>query len=121
MQVVKLAVSRRPAAGGGENLVTTLLDQINYVHFFIIAFKQTDNRMSISLLSTISYLEKMFGKQFWNNAILEAGGHTLEPWQGGRAHPYAGNFSELTEKYKNSRIIFELYKNISIFRRGERT
>merc|ERR1719468_1446949 len=32
-----------------ENLVTTLRDQIKYVHVFIIAFKQTDNRMTHSL------------------------------------------------------------------------
>ena len=55
-----------------ENLVTTLRDQIKYVHVFIIAFKQTDNRMTNSLRSMISLFEKMFGKQFWNNAILEA-------------------------------------------------
>eukprot|EP00092_Neocalanus_flemingeri_P014148 GFUD01015262.1.p1 GENE.GFUD01015262.1~~GFUD01015262.1.p1 ORF type:complete len:415 (-),score=114.28 GFUD01015262.1:300-1544(-) len=55
-----------------ENLVTTLRDQIQYVHVFIIAFKQTDNRMTNSLRSMISLFEKMFGKKFWDNAILEA-------------------------------------------------
>merc|ERR1719450_1112559 len=55
-----------------ENLVTTLRDQIKYVHVFIIAFKQTDNRMTNSLRSMISLFEKMFGKKFWDNAILEA-------------------------------------------------
>ena len=85
-----------------ENLVTTLRDQIKYVYVFIqyiIAFKQTDNRMTISLRSTISVLREDVRK-----IVLEQrhpGGHTLEPWQGGRADPYAGEFSELTEKYKN--------------------
>ena len=54
-----------------ENLVTTLRDQVKYVHVFIIAFKQTDNRMTNSLRSMISLFEKMFGKKFWDNAILE--------------------------------------------------
>ena len=55
-----------------ENLVTTLRDQIKYVHVFIIAFKQTDNRMTHSLRTMISLFEKMFGRKFWDNAILEA-------------------------------------------------
>ena len=55
-----------------ENLVTTLRDQIQYVHVFIIAFKQTDNRMTHSLRTMISLFEKMFGREFWNNVILEA-------------------------------------------------
>merc|ERR1719420_2336501 len=55
-----------------ENLVTTLRDEIKYVHVFIIAFKQTDNRMTNSLRSMISLFEKMFGKEFWDNVILEA-------------------------------------------------
>ena len=55
-----------------ENLVTTLRDEIKFVHVFVIAFKQTDNRMTQSLRSMIALFEKMFGKKFWNNAILEA-------------------------------------------------
>jgi len=55
-----------------ENLVTTLRDEIKYVHVFIIAFKQTDNRMTNALRSMIGLFEKMFGKMFWDNAILEA-------------------------------------------------
>ena len=55
-----------------ESLVTTLRDKIRYVHVFVIAFRQTDNRMTNSLRSMISLFEKMFGDQFWNNAILEA-------------------------------------------------
>ena len=55
-----------------ENLVTTLRDEIKYVHVFIIAFKQTDNRMTNALRSMIALFEKMFGHKFWENAILEA-------------------------------------------------
>ena len=56
-----------------ENMVTTLRDEIKYVHVFIIAFKQNDNRMTNSLRSMISLFEKMFGRKFWDNAILEVG------------------------------------------------
>ena len=45
-----------------ENLVATLLDQIKYIHVFIIAFKLTDNRMTFFLRSIIPLPEKMFGK-----------------------------------------------------------
>ena len=55
-----------------ENLVTTLRDEIQYVHLFVIAFKQFDNRMTNSLRSMIGLFEKMFGTKFWENAILEA-------------------------------------------------
>ena len=55
-----------------ENLVTTLRDEIKQVHVFVIAFKQNDNRMTNSLRSMISLFEKIFGKHFWDNAILEA-------------------------------------------------
>eukprot|EP00092_Neocalanus_flemingeri_P104061 GFUD01133238.1.p1 GENE.GFUD01133238.1~~GFUD01133238.1.p1 ORF type:complete len:396 (-),score=115.90 GFUD01133238.1:114-1301(-) len=55
-----------------ENLVTTLRDEIKYVHVFVITFKQGDNRMTNSLRSMISLFEKMFGTRFWDNAILEA-------------------------------------------------
>jgi len=54
------------------SLVTALRDEIKYVHVFVIAFKQTDNRMTDSLRSMISLFEKMFGRKFWDNAILEA-------------------------------------------------
>ena len=38
---------------------------------FVIAFKQTDTRMTYALRSMISLFEKMFGDGFWDNAILE--------------------------------------------------
>ena len=55
-----------------ENLVTTLRDEIKYVHVFVIAFTQTDQRMTNALRSMLSLFEKMFGDKFWENAILEA-------------------------------------------------
>ena len=55
-----------------ENLVETLKNDIKYVHTFVIAFKQSDNRLTASLHAMISLFEKMFGRKFWDNAILEA-------------------------------------------------
>merc|ERR1719228_2300454 len=49
-----------------ESLVTTLRDEIKYIHVFVIAFKQTDNRMTNYWRSMISLFEKMFGDGFWN-------------------------------------------------------
>ena len=55
-----------------KNLVSALKDDIKWVHVFVIAFKQTDNRMTDSLRSMIFLFEKMFGSKFWGNAVLEA-------------------------------------------------
>ncbi|TRY78665.1 hypothetical protein TCAL_14414 [Tigriopus californicus] len=55
-----------------NDLVTVLKDDIKYVHAFVIAFKQQDNRMSAALRSMISLFQKMFGDHFWSNVILEA-------------------------------------------------
>ena len=51
-------------------LVNILKDEIKFIHAFVIAFKQTDNRMTASLRSMIGLFQKMFGDQFWKNAIL---------------------------------------------------
>ena len=55
-----------------EGLVNILKDEIRYIHAFVIAFKQQDNRMTASLRSMIGLFQKMFGDHFWENAILEA-------------------------------------------------
>ena len=55
-----------------ESLVNVLRDEIKFVHTFIIAFKQQDNRMTYSLRSMIGLMQKMFGDEFWDNAILAA-------------------------------------------------
>jgi len=55
-----------------ENLVNTLKNEVKYVHLFVIAFRQQDNRMTYALRSMLSLFEKMFGRAFWDNAVLEA-------------------------------------------------
>jgi GTPase SAR1 family protein len=55
-----------------EGLVNVLKDEIQFIHAFVISFKQQDNRMTASLRSMIGLFQKMFGDHFWENAILEA-------------------------------------------------
>ena len=55
-----------------EKLIDVLKNEIQWIHAFVIVFKQTDNRRADSFISMISLFEKMFGDHFWNNAILEA-------------------------------------------------
>ena len=52
-------------------LFQTLRDEIKYINVFVIAFKETDKRMTFALRSMISLFKKMFGDRFWDNAILE--------------------------------------------------
>ena len=51
-------------------LVNMLKDEIKFIHAFVIAFKQSDNRMTASLRSMIGLFQKMFGDHFWKNAVL---------------------------------------------------
>jgi hypothetical protein len=41
-----------------DDLVNVLKNEIKHVHVFILAFKQTDNRMTYALRSMISLFEK---------------------------------------------------------------
>ena len=58
---------------------------------FVIAFKQTDTRMTYALRSMISLFEKMFGDGFWDNAILEVLQQTTQH----RQIVYKGSFEML--------------------------
>ena len=55
-----------------EGLVNMLKNEIRDVHIFVLAFKQYDHRMTHALRSMISLLEKIFGKDWWCNVMLEA-------------------------------------------------
>jgi len=55
-----------------QNLVDALKNEIQYIHLFVIAFKQSDLRMTYQLRSMLLLFEKMFGAHFWKNAVLEA-------------------------------------------------
>jgi len=93
-----------------DGLVKTLRDEIKHIHVFVIAFKQTDNRMTNALRSMISLFEKMFGDGFWDNAILEA-----THWGHGNEAERRRNlsFPPITEKFwanEFNRILKKEYK-----------
>jgi len=99
-----------------ENLVETLKDKIQWIHVFVISFKQTDNRMTNSLRSMIFLFEKMFGSKFWDNAILEAThwnfGHDARRIRVAANPPITREFwtSEFNRKMQES---FSLSRNLS--------
>ena len=53
-------------------LIKVLKDDIQWVHVFVIAFKQTDNRLTSAFYSMLDLFQKMFGSKFWDNAIIAA-------------------------------------------------
>ena len=99
-----------------ENLVSTLKDQIKWVHVFVIAFKQMDNRMTNSLRSMIFLFEKMFGTKFWEHAVLEAThwnfGEDAERIRSAAKPPITRDFwtSEFNRKMQEN---FSLKRNLS--------
>eukprot|EP00092_Neocalanus_flemingeri_P013563 GFUD01014626.1.p1 GENE.GFUD01014626.1~~GFUD01014626.1.p1 ORF type:complete len:373 (+),score=85.09 GFUD01014626.1:55-1173(+) len=55
-----------------KNMVNRFKNDLQYVHVFVILFKQTDNRMTAALWNMLNMFQTMFGPDFWKNAILEA-------------------------------------------------
>jgi len=55
-----------------RNMVNRFKNDFQYIHVFIILFKQTDNRMTSALWNMLNMFQSMFGPHFWRNAILEA-------------------------------------------------
>ena len=55
-----------------NGLTDVLKNQIKEVDVFLICFRQTDVRMTKAMQSMLNLFQNMFGKEFWNNAILEA-------------------------------------------------
>ena len=60
-----------------DGLIDSLKDRVKFIHAFVIAFKQQDNRMTASLRSMIGLFQKMFGDHFWENVILEVSAWTF--------------------------------------------
>ena len=55
-----------------DTLVNVLKNEIKYIHAFVITFKGTNApRKNRELINMLGVLEKMFGKDFWNHAIME--------------------------------------------------
>jgi len=55
-----------------DGLVDFLRNKIKFVDAFIIAFKQTDNRVTQSFKTMIKIVDGIFGEEFWENVIIEA-------------------------------------------------
>ena len=53
-------------------MVKVLKEEVKYANAFVIVFKQWDVRMTHSMRSMLSLMENIFGKKFWDHAILEA-------------------------------------------------
>jgi len=61
-------------------MVNRFKNDLQYIHVFIILFKQTDNRMASALWNMLNMFQSMFGPQFWRNAILEATHWSYSPY-----------------------------------------
>eukprot|EP00088_Acartia_fossae_P030571 TRINITY_DN31582_c0_g1_i3.p1 TRINITY_DN31582_c0_g1~~TRINITY_DN31582_c0_g1_i3.p1 ORF type:complete len:427 (-),score=108.38 TRINITY_DN31582_c0_g1_i3:89-1369(-) len=93
-----------------ENLVDIMKNEIKYVHLFVIAFKETDHRMSYALRSMLKLFQKMFGQHFWQNAILEATfWHYSEDHQRIRAE-YVPKETELTWTHRLNTLIQNAFR-----------
>ena len=55
-----------------DDLVDLLKDQIKFVHVFLIAFSGRKPRFNAEITTMIEMFEKMFGEQFWRNAMIVA-------------------------------------------------
>ena len=94
-----------------RGLINILKNEIQWVHVFVIAFKQNDNRLTDSLYSMLMLFEKMFGRKFWNNAILEATHwHYSDSSIGYRSESHP----PITEQYWTDQLNGVLRNNFSI-------
>ena len=53
-----------------NGLTTFLKDEIKYANTFVIAMKGDDNRLTLSMRTMLDIFVKMFGDEFWNNAVF---------------------------------------------------
>lgn len=55
-----------------NRIVYASKNDIKYVHAFVIAFQEGNNRITNAMLNMLNLFQKMYGDGFWENAILEA-------------------------------------------------
>ncbi|XP_023334658.1 uncharacterized protein LOC111706115 [Eurytemora carolleeae] len=53
-------------------IVNFLRNDMQFVNTFILAFKETDNRVTKSLRLMLRNLQNIFGDEFWDNTVIEA-------------------------------------------------
>jgi len=86
-----------------QNMVNRFKNDLQYLHVFIILFKQTDNRMTAALWNMLNMFQTMFGPQFWQNAILEATHWSYSP-RLSRIREEGGTDEEMWAKQFNLRL-----------------
>lgn len=55
-----------------NGLVDVLKNQFRYINVFVICFQESDDRMKIAMERMLNLFQRMFGKKFWDNVIIEA-------------------------------------------------
>ena len=55
-----------------DNLVDVLKDDVQYIHAFVLAFDGSKPpRLTLLIRNVLNLFQRMFGKDFWKNAIME--------------------------------------------------
>jgi len=94
-----------------DGLIHVLKDDIQWVHVFVIAFKQNDNRLTRAFYSMLDLFQKMFGPKFWDNAIIAA---THWNYHNGSIATRMRSNPQITEEYWTSQKNNVLRSNFSI-------
>ena len=53
------------------NGIVDVLKNMNYVNVFVICVRESDNRLNRAMEGMLNIFQKMFGKGFWENVVIE--------------------------------------------------
>ena len=83
-----------------DTLVNVLKNEIKYIHAFVLTFKGINApRKTRQLRTMLSIFEKMFGKDFWNHAIMEFTWWSYHPITGVKKRPHFLTEEAVTNQY----------------------